>query len=478
MRTTDRTKTTHSGGGGTAPLARPQPQPRPSRSPTTPHFAIVALLALAPLTAPAQARFLTDYQAKKPPHFIRLASVATATLGTIFQNPEDLGKHGYIHNWSEKTGIIFTCKAGHIDLGHLRKAADWTAYLAAKTLRQIKQKKTYFVFKLYEPTLYHVYISYPPDWSSLPPDYKDRIAHEVAVLIGQYCTYIATTWHEVLTWYGYRSTLVISEFQSAFSWEDPFSNLLGIHLAAKALRDPDHSFCDAMTTLLAQELRQLDAQPAHIAQKAAQAVEDYWYTYDLIFLDMKKRNFDIGIDDGYLTPWIIPIGPCSYAHPKPYPVPTLKSLHQFGFTARLEIQPREIQAGRILSIVYPNPKNRKNRLEPTRHLPIIMADIKKRAVKKYGPDVDNPYSDPTWFDRFLNHTTPPGPYNPDNLLCFEDLLALAQTWLNAAPAPQPTQAHPTDQSPDSSTNRQPQPQGAIEWSQQAHPIDSAIGSPH
>ncbi len=35
---------------------------------------------------------------------------------------------------AEGNGILYTCHAGHIDIAHARKAADWTGFLAAVTL--------------------------------------------------------------------------------------------------------------------------------------------------------------------------------------------------------------------------------------------------------------------------------------------------------------------------------------------------------
>ena len=101
---------------------------------------------------------------EKPPR-IRPASYASSTFGTTFIGPGDLSKHGYNNGWSEGNGIVYTCRGGHIDIAHLRKTADWTAFLTIKTLKQIKKDKTDFKFKLKEPSVYYVHITYPDYWN-------------------------------------------------------------------------------------------------------------------------------------------------------------------------------------------------------------------------------------------------------------------------------------------------------------------------
>ena len=67
---------------------------------------------------------------------MRMGSYPTSTLGTTFLGP-DLGSHGYSYNSSEGDGIVYTCRAGHVDIIHLRISADWTAYLTMKTFNTL-----------------------------------------------------------------------------------------------------------------------------------------------------------------------------------------------------------------------------------------------------------------------------------------------------------------------------------------------------
>jgi hypothetical protein len=323
-----------------------------------------------------------------------MGSLASATLGTNFPDPKDLGQHGYRHSRSEKNGIVYTCKGGHIDIAHLRKSADWTAFLTAKTFEHLEKNETEFSFKLKEASLYFVKLGYPENWEDLPQKEKEQIAYDISFRLGQYFAYVAVTWHEILTWFGYKCTGIYSEFPSAFSWEDTFSNLLGTHIGALAFQDTEHTFDEAMTLALNRDLEKLGVQPSHIARCAAKNVKGRWFSGSIVLLvEMKGRNLDIGLDDGFVTPWIVPsLCECEGAEAQPYPVPNPDFLSDYGFSVKFEIEPREWEKNAILSVVYPDRKERKKRLEPVIHFAPIMEYIKEQAEKKYGCDISPYYS--------------------------------------------------------------------------------------
>lgn len=335
------------------------------------------------------AMFLGQRGGKVPPR-IRIACYASATIGTAFVDPDNLGTHGYLNGLGEANGIIYTCKAGHIDIAHVRKAADYTMYLAENTRQQIEKNKTKFSFKFKEPSRYYVQLTYPENWDDLPEAEKDAIAHDLSIKLGQYFAHIGTAWHEILTWFGYRSVILYPEFPSAFSWEDSFSNVLGTHLGSQALRDTEHSYDEAMTLAIDHELEKLVVQPKRVAMRASEKVKGTWSTGEFLFLvDIKKRNLDIGLDDGFVTPWLVPsLAECDQAEAQSYPAPNLDCLGEYGFSMKLEIEPRELEKKRILNILYPDKKTRKKRLEPAVHFAPIMDYIKQDAIKRYGPDTD------------------------------------------------------------------------------------------
>ena len=91
-------------------MAKPTPKPQP--------ILILGLLVLA-----------GGCSTPRAPK-IRMGNYPTATLAISFRDLEDLGPHGYGPRWGESNGIVYTCRAGHIDITHLRAAADWTRYVA------------------------------------------------------------------------------------------------------------------------------------------------------------------------------------------------------------------------------------------------------------------------------------------------------------------------------------------------------------
>lgn len=327
------------------------------------------------------------YQGFRGPPRMRWGAYPAAILGTPFLGP-NLGAHGYGYRVSEKDGIVYTCRASHVDIAHLRIAADWTAHLTAQTYRHLMKNDRGFSYKLAaDRSREYVQFSYPADWSSLSEPQRSEIAREVALAVGPYLTYTMTTWHEILTWFGFKCVGLPNEFPSAFSWEDAFSNLLGTVVAVQALQDAQHPYNEAMEIALDREMAKLGIQPAGVAKQASESVKGKWYTGDLVmFVTMRKRNFDIGSGDGIITPSLIPNVPqCPGAEPLSYPAPKLDVLARHGFAMTLEIEPHEWESGKILRIVYGDKP--KKRVNPEQHLPVVMDYIRQAATALY-PEFD------------------------------------------------------------------------------------------
>lgn len=314
---------------------------------------------------------------------LRPGSYATATRGVRFLGAADLGPHSYRFNASEQSGIVYTCRAGHVDISHVRKAADWTGYLAAVVLEQIEKGRTSFQVKQVEPSLYCVELTYPENWNDLDSAERERIAREVSCDLGQYLAWTGLTWHEILTWFGYRFKVWQSEFPSAFSWEDNYSNLLGTHIAVAALQDQAHPFSEAVTRLLRVRLAELGVQPAEVASETTEALRGRWFSAQWHYTWIYERNFDVGIDDGYVTPRLVPSSAaCEEPEPWPLPVPALDSLARYGFAMRLEIEPRVWEERRIMTLVFPQYDGRTRRLEPAIHFPLLIGHIEQDAIAR------------------------------------------------------------------------------------------------
>jgi len=309
---------------------------------------------------------------------IRPGSYATATRSVHFVDAAHLGPHSYRFLWSECNGIAYTCRGGHIDIAHLRKAADWTGYLAAVTLGHIERRETDFQFKLREPCIYSVTLAFPTDWDQRDERERERIARAVSRKFGQYCAYTSLTWHEIITWFGYRPRLNVSEFPSAFSWEDTYSNLLGVGIAGAALEQDSRPFGEAVTEIMDQQLEGLGWQSGQVAKEAAEALKGKWYSQGWFMTEVRKRNFDIGLDDGYVTPSLVPsVSACPSPEPCPLPVPTLAALADFGFSARVEINAKVWERKRIFKILGVDARRP---IDPGVDFPVLMSYIEQDAA--------------------------------------------------------------------------------------------------
>ena len=367
----------------------------------------------------AQARFLSKGQARSTPRG-RIACLPSSTVGTRYPDPFALGRHSYGFSLSERNGIVYTCRGGHIDITHVRKLVDWTGYLAYQARKTLLEDREQFSYRMREPSVYHVRIEYPDAWQRLPARMREEIAEKVALELGPYLAFNGSTWHEILTWFGFKGIGIWPEYTSAFSWEDNYSNVLGCRIAADALRDPARDFCEAVTALLDDELRTLGVQPKPMAYRAGEAVRGSWFTGDFVSCRIIKRHFDIGLDDGMITPWLAPgLTECDGAVPLDYPAPTLTTTSDYGFSITVEIEPREWERTAVFAVLR-RAGDEARRIEPARHFQLILAYIRAQAVERYGPLVDDCRTPPDRGSRSQAAETAGS----------EDLATLAERWLS------------------------------------------------
>lgn len=262
---------------------------------------------------------------------LRIGAFFGSPIGMDFPDPNNLGHHQYSNKMGERNGMVYTCRGGFIDIGHVRESADRTAYLAGVTYRNLMLHKPAFTFRVIEPSRYWVSISYPEDWQDLTIEERSEIAGQASILMGQYFARTSLIWHEILTWYGFSSTGIFPENISAFSCEDTYSDLLGTCLAVWALRDDSQTYDEAMTQLIDRSLRELDVQPPAVARRAVKEIEGQWYTGGYyFFVDMKTRNYDVGLSDAAVTPLLVP-EICPGAEPQLCLAPSLDYISEYGF---------------------------------------------------------------------------------------------------------------------------------------------------
>jgi len=297
-----------------------------------------------------------------------------------FHDADTVGSHNYGSFLGENNGVVYTARGGHIDIGHLRIAADNVYNLNKKVKSHLEDGDTKFKYKLNaDPSVYYVSVTYPANFNSLPEGERQRIIDEVSLELAQYFTWQMISWHEVITWFGYKVAGVIPQFVSAFSWEDPYSNLVGTRLGAQAVGMNGTNFNDAMTSCLEMELMRLGCVSEGDAYAASEKMEGIWFEDSLLGVKVVLRNFDMGYDaDRCVTPALVPSA-CAGAEPLCYPVPQLTTAEKHGFKVWLELSPREYMQGKYLSILYPNGK--RGNVIPSVHMPILLDYIRKQAAE-------------------------------------------------------------------------------------------------
>lgn len=294
-----------------------------------------------------------------------------------YGDPDRLGTHSYSFGGSEGYGIFYTLRGGSIDLDHVRGAADMTkcAYVRANAAIR-KERSGFSVSPAFEITTNKVKFQYPPNWDNLPQSEKDAIAHQAAQIIAPVVGYHSTLWHEMLTWKGTHFALIEPEHTSAFSWDDLYSNLVGVELATEAIKGGHTANSDynkAMTSLIAEEFQKLQIVPRAKAIEITESVRGTWHTTGKLI----KRNMDSGYDDGMVTPSII--GGYTDQPPISRTMPTFDGLEELGFKVKYTISSVYFENGKLKKIA-----KTKSAVEPTKHFPAIMKNIEQEAVDKYG----------------------------------------------------------------------------------------------
>lgn len=228
---------------------------------------------------------------------IGLAIIPFYTVSDIIA-AKNIGPHQYLGSEKEGNGIIYTTRGGFIDLGHLRDQADWTAYLYSLILHH----------KLSGEIIQN--LGYEGGPKRLTAEIPADIENADALLFAGRIAYDLSIWHEIATWFGASSVPFVPERFSSFSVEDAYSNLLGVHIAMKALAS-ELPYEEAMTLLLSQTLTELGAlQTEEENRLAMEAVRDIWWTREKGIPSKKvllERELDVYsqvkpmLVDGYLS---------------------------------------------------------------------------------------------------------------------------------------------------------------------------------
>ena len=174
-------------------------------------------------------------------------------------DPGRLGTHSYRGGAGETgRGIVYTLHGGFIDIAHLRKAVDWTAYHQVRFEHALRNGWQGIVLPSKEGAIARMSFNYPAWWSSMPEPEREKLIRELSIRLAQRLAITQCEWHEIATWFGYSSTFY-PEKPSAFTYDDMTSHLLGAEIGGLALRDRQQGFDAAVTFYLKREMDRLGA---------------------------------------------------------------------------------------------------------------------------------------------------------------------------------------------------------------------------
>ncbi len=214
------------------------------------------------------------------------------TLGLFqFVDKDNLGPHHYGQKpKKDSMGLVYTCAAGFVDIGHLRDNADWTAklYAGLKTWVgsgqsvPVRNEGGYKSRSIYFP--------------KLSPEKKSALSNKDYADLAVSVAFNLATIHEITTAFdiavSFPVTMVMYERASSFSVEDQYSNLLGGIIGARALLS-NSSYEEEVERGLKLTLENFGAKGRDESIKIHEELHGRWWNRDPLarFKTVLKRNY-------------------------------------------------------------------------------------------------------------------------------------------------------------------------------------------
>jgi hypothetical protein len=293
---------------------------------------------------------------------------------------EELGEHSYGDGNAETSrGIVYTVRGGFLDVAHIRNTADMTAYIHARVSHAVRAGWGCVRFRGQEPCVYTVELEYPASWAGLSARERAAAEEAYALALSQRLAVQVMTWHEILTWHGYKSTGLVSEEGSAFTYEDGPSHVVGALIAGDALRTAGSGaeFEAQVTVLLAQTLEELGAVGKDGLSEAVAAVEGDWWAGGKTL----RRHVKTGLD-GPLTAWLAPgLSFDDGSGPAVWELPDLGDVmgHDCTGLAAVRIDPKVFEKGKVLRRLAETD----DLVCPERDFPVLIADIRSEVGEAF-----------------------------------------------------------------------------------------------
>ncbi len=336
---------------------------------------------------------LGDFESAPRP---RIGSLPFPSIVSLYAeaDPAELGGHVYRSGvpfegmGEEGRGILYTCRAGFVDIAHVRNTVDNAAHIYARVLYAVEHGGSCVRFRLAEPSVYRVEVSYPEAWYRLGAEERAALAREVAIRAATIAAHRSMAWHELLTWYGWKSTGIISEEGSAFTYEDPVSHSVGEIVAERALMAAPGmdagAFGEAVTVAMEEVLAELGAVDVETGRAVVESVKGEWWSSF-----SAEEHHVAGAGSLRVEPRLVEgVEACDGARVHRFRLYDLDELsdHAAAPTMRMWIDPRVGQEGRILDDLAEarGLEERPDEVEVERDLPLLLERVRREMEERNG----------------------------------------------------------------------------------------------
>jgi Protein of unknown function (DUF4056) len=195
-------------------------------------------------------------------------------------------------------GIIYTTRVGFLDLAHVYN----TILLADDASKRvaIALDEGLHTVPLQQFDDSRVWVTLPASAADI--DRKaavDRDRRSTARAIGECVGYQLMAWHEIITWFEYRTTRFWTEKPSSFTYEDIVSNDVGVLVYDRISGELSVA---SLSGSLRQVLGSLGLVEKSVAAHAIKLEKGHWWGARLY----TRRLVDTGTAEGFITPWLVP----------------------------------------------------------------------------------------------------------------------------------------------------------------------------
>jgi hypothetical protein len=277
-----------------------------------------------------------------------------------------------------KRGIIYTKRAGFVDLAHVFNTVLWANATSNTVAAGLRQDQNSIWIRRFEHSEVSILFASSPVGSEIAGLDSEQRIQAVSRITGECVASELGTWHEIITWYGYKTTYVWSEKPSAFTYEDLVSHFVGVQVFEAIPGEPDRAkFGSALRRVLAN----LGLVDKKLASKAVHSVKGLWWGPWLY----TRRMLDIGEKDGLVHPWTVP-GAEDDLHdsngPVSFTVPCAKM--PAGYALRI------VPSASILRRLRKHVPGIPAVIDPNRDFPVLVDEIRSEVRKKMGDNALEP----------------------------------------------------------------------------------------